>query len=194
MHVYHREYFLGLDLGQRHDPSALAILESERIAFPQRDPVTAKPIERHRRVLRRLEKVPLHTPYPDVVARIKSVVDRLQPLSNRITVVVDATGVGAPVLDLLKTARLQAHLIPVTLTGAEWGRYGDHGYSVPRRDLLRCLHLALESGSVQICEGIPNRRDITRELREVDWRKSDTPDDLVIAAALATWRSTNPRW
>ena len=62
-----------------------------------------------------LERVELGTPYPDVVEHVSGLVadDRLAGC----TLVVDATGVGAPVVDLLKKAKLPCRLMPVMITG-----------------------------------------------------------------------------
>ena len=67
-----RQYFIGLDLGQSQDFTALAILERavmtgewDAAAFAYR-----KMAAFH---LRYLERIPLGTPYPDVVARVGQV-------------------------------------------------------------------------------------------------------------------------
>ena len=52
-------------------------------------------------------------------------------LAGRCTLVMDATGVGAAVLDLLRGADLGCGIEPVILTG---GRAG----ALPRRDVGRC--------------------------------------------------------
>ena len=54
--------------------------------------------------LRFLERLPLGTPYPDVVERVVKVT-RAPELRDRCRVAVDGTGVGRPVLDLLRRAR-----------------------------------------------------------------------------------------
>jgi hypothetical protein len=54
--------------------------------------------------------------------------------------------------------------------------------------------MALQSGDVLLAHNMPGRVALRKELDGVAWRKSDHPDDLVIAASLAVWRATNPRW
>src|SRR6266568_1728715 len=94
-------YFVGLDLGQRRDPSALAVVERAEVFLNEIDHVTYE----RRRVLRFrvrfLERVRLGTPYPDVVHRVREVVGR-PSLAGRCALTVDATGVGAPVVDMLR--------------------------------------------------------------------------------------------
>jgi hypothetical protein len=49
-------FYLGLDLGQRHDPTAIALVERVDLTSVR---------------VRHLERVPLGTPYPGVVARVQ---------------------------------------------------------------------------------------------------------------------------
>ena len=110
-------YFVGLDLGQRRDYSALAVVERTELILDL-DYVT---YERRREMRYRVpfvERVRLGTPYPDVVQRVREVLRRPH-LAGRCTLTMDATGVGAPVLDLLRAADLGCAIAPVILTGGE---------------------------------------------------------------------------
>ena len=78
-------FYVGLDLGQRHDPTAIAVMEKTTS---------------HMRV-RHLERVPLGTPYPGVVERVREIVWNGQLVRN-CALAVDGTGVGAPVVDMLR--------------------------------------------------------------------------------------------
>ena len=72
-------YFLGLDLGQRRDPAALALVERAEVLL-ELDRVT---YERRRALRFRvsfLERVRLGTPYPNVVDRAPEVADAGGPL------------------------------------------------------------------------------------------------------------------
>src|SRR5260221_11944849 len=65
-------YFVGLDLGQRRDPSALAVVERAEILLDM-DYVTYERRRSMRYRVRFLERVRLGTPYPDVVGRVRGV-------------------------------------------------------------------------------------------------------------------------
>src|ERR1035438_2704427 len=88
--------FLGLDLGKRHDYSAIAVVERLE---PMRGYGRAR--DGHM-VVRYLERVPLGTGYPAVVEQVRTLVstDRMR---GRCNVVVDSTGVGEPVVDMLRS-------------------------------------------------------------------------------------------
>jgi hypothetical protein len=128
---------LGLDLGQKSDPSAIAVVQAERRTpglveaqpRPQRigliDPSLWTELSGgagHRmsewhHVCRHVSRWKLDTPYPLVVKRVceiaLAVFDRT---GEEATLYVDATGVGTPVVDALRDANVKAHLIPVYFT------------------------------------------------------------------------------
>src|SRR5262249_38820936 len=87
-------HFVGLDLGQPHEFTALAVLE--------RPLVSAEDVLARRRpayALRHLQRFPLGTPYPAVV---RSVVALLRtPALSGATLAVDQTGVGRAVVEML---------------------------------------------------------------------------------------------
>lgn len=105
--------FFGLDLGRRQDPSALAILERRHDYTGRRDPVTYELELKLRFVLRHVETFPLGMHYFEIVRRIRKLIQIADPLK---TLVVDASGVGAPIVEAFRAARLEATLIPITIT------------------------------------------------------------------------------
>src|SRR3954454_5897766 len=101
-----REFHIGADLGQKHDFTAICVVERAEVTFDWRNPVTCEYRRETQFAVRHLERVKLRTSYPDVVERIREVV--MDPaLEGRRSLVVDATGVGAPVVDLLRASALE---------------------------------------------------------------------------------------
>ena len=88
-------YFVGLDLGQSRNHSALAVVERAELLLDDMDWVTYERRRECRYRMRFLERVPLGTPYPDVATRVREVV-RNGAVAGRCTLAIDATGVGAP--------------------------------------------------------------------------------------------------
>jgi hypothetical protein len=140
-------YYVGLDLGQRHDPTAIAVVE--RIEMAQAWQAT----EFHSPRVRHLERAPLGTPYPGVVARVREIVQKLQKL-GACALAVDGTGVGAPVVDMLRAARIGCHIAAVTITGGEKQRNNGAGWSVPKRDLLSLVQVLLERNDLRLAKGL----------------------------------------
>jgi hypothetical protein len=118
--------------------------------------------------------------------------------------VVDATGVGRAVTDLLKERGLWFK--SVTITGGDAVKYKGRGASVPKRDLVAALEVPFHSGTLKVAEGLELWPALKKELlnfrRKINlktahdayehWRESDH-DDLVLAAALACWWARRQR-
>jgi len=191
--------FIGLDLGQVHDPTAIAILERTEMAW-DRNRVTYNWNTSTRYAFRYLERLPLGTPYPDVVEHVRDLVRR--PELQGATLIVDATGVGKPVLDMFKRAKLPCRIVPVTITGGDrQSPEGEH-WRVPKRDLITGLMVLFQAEAIDICGQLRDADALVRELGGMRvkitldgndkygaWREGEH-DDLVLAAALACWRAT----
>jgi hypothetical protein len=170
----------GLDLGQAADYSALAIMEE-----------TADHLD-----LRHLERWPLRTPYPRIAADVRELLTRPQ-LRGHTDLIVDGTGVGRPVVDLLNAAGLSP--IPVSITGGDNVSHEGGWWSVPKRDLVSSVAVGLETGRLRIAAGLAYGPVLKQELETFRakislgghdsyeaWREQDH-DDLVLAVALAAW-------
>lgn len=192
-------FTIGLDLGQRHDFSAIAVVQRREQRRAYQAPVF------HSVALRLIERVPLGTPYPAVVERVRRLAQH-PALVGQCRVVMDATGVGAPVVDLLRSAGLGCELCAVTITGGE--REAPHGsargvarWSVPKRDLIAGVETLLEKRALRIAKNMKDAGALVRELTDMRAvRKSrgrvrlgadgcGQHDDLVIALALACWKA-----
>jgi hypothetical protein len=179
-------FFLGLDLGQAQDPTALVAVE--RI-----ETLSGTNARYH---VRHLERAPLGMPYTGIVSRISVLLGR-DPLCGRTRLVVDATGVGAPVVDLLVQARMSP--VAVTITAGETVSRDGAAYRVPKRDLVGTMQVLLQSGRLKIADAIPEARLLVKEMLAFRvkittsahdtygaWREG-AHDDLVLAVALACW-------
>jgi hypothetical protein len=176
-------FYLGLDLGQRRDPSAIAVVEKTRVMR-----------------VRHLERFRLGTLYPSVVERVREVVQH-RDLAGNCALAVDGTGVGAPVVDMLRAARLGCDIAAVTITGGDRQRQIGSVWSVPKRDLIAVVQVLLERDELKLARGLRELGALMRELMDV--RSSagiggrvrlgadgcGEHDDLVIALALACWRA-----
>jgi hypothetical protein len=194
-------FYVGLDLGQSNDYTALAVIEKVARGRSEADP------DLH---LRHLERYELRTPYPEMVARVAKLVGDPQLRSTHVDgllgrrvleepeLLVDATGVGRPVVDLLKERGLSYKAI--TITGGNSVTRAGGGYGVPKRDLIGALEVPFHSGRLKVAGGLRLWETLRSELqtfrRKVSlttgmdtyehWREGDH-DDLVLAAALACW-------
>jgi hypothetical protein len=181
-------FIVGLDLGQAHDYTALAVL-GEQPTLAGRSTYTCPHLERFK----------LDTPYPAIVDAVMNLLSRPE-IGGDWLLVADATGVGRPVIDLFKDALgvSRGRLKPVTITGGGNATTGAFGYRAPKRDIVVALRVLLEGGRQRFADG-PEVPQLVNEVlnfkvRITDagndtygaWR-SGTHDDLVLAVALAAW-------
>ena len=188
-------WFLGLDLAQRQDYTALATLKLEwRVV--DRCKVYYNWIRKPELwlcTLDRYEQGASYLAYCNMVERRIDQIRAKEPKS-KIHLVIDASGPGAPIVDEFKAIGLEIDINPVTMTaGLEASANKHGGESVPRRSLITNLILLLEHGRVKAANGIPLLGEFQNEmlgLRANDTAASAT-DDLVVATALAAWHATN---
>ena len=184
-------YYIGLDLGQSQDYTALAIVEepvwvgpaSERYIGNKEggwlspsllDPYVYRQIledvERYGRppnpplYVRHLERLPLGTRYPAVIEHVLRI-GRSRPLADKpACLVVDRTGVGVPVVDSF----VYAGLTPVTVTihgGSEVGEDPySYDYRVPKRDLVSVIQVLLQNGRLRVAEALHEAPTLKHEL------------------------------
>jgi hypothetical protein len=193
------KFFVGVDFGQSRDYTAVAVVERaetrgewDPIVYAWRKVVSLQ--------LRHLERVPLGTPYPEVVERVVKVTQWPES-AGRCRLAVDGTGVGRPVVDLLRRARPGCAVLAVNITsGLKQTEEGGY-YGVPKRDLILGLQVLLQRKALRIAAGMEFGRDLVREMAAMQvkittsgneqygaWREG-THDDLVFAVALACWNA-----
>jgi hypothetical protein len=184
---FHR-FVVGLDLGQVQDYTAVAVAQRSI----DREGVVQVP---------HLERFPLGTTYPAIVGHMAQLM-ATPPLRDEASLIVDRTGVGAAVIDLLGQANLSP--ISATITGGDKvHREGRNRYNIPKRELVGCLQVLLQTGRLKIARALPEAELLSKELLAFQvkitshahdtygaWREG-THDDLVLALALATWYGEN---
>lgn len=180
------DFYVGLDLGLKRDPTAMVVLERLVRNTGVRDPVDLSMVMEKVTMIRRVERVPLETPYAEVPALVGRVLRGL-PSGATKTLLVDATGVGAPVIEMLKAAGLPGRLTPVVITGGQNVGLMQGAETVPRRALLENLRSMLETGVLRAAEGLAGWADLRRELLAMGRQGGSEHDDLVFALALGAW-------
>jgi hypothetical protein len=191
------QFFIGVDLGQMRDPSTIAVVERAELRGAWDGAYFA-----YRKVaelrLRGLERIPLGTPYPEVVDRVVEVA-AMRELGGRAHLIVDGTGVGTAVVDFLKKKRPPGRMKRVWVTSGDRQSYSDEYYNVPKRDLIVGLQVLFQNRDLRIAKNLPLGNTLVEELANVEvkvtpsgreqmaaWRHG-LHDDLVFAVALACW-------
>jgi hypothetical protein len=172
--------YVGVDLGKKQDHSTIAIVETYDGQM----------------LVRSVERIPLGTPYTRVVEIVRGVV-RSPLLAGRCAVVVDGSGVGEPVVEMLRRAELGCGLTAAVITGGSGARRSGGYAHVAKFDLMTGLQLALETGRLKISRKMKEAGALVKELIDVRVNENGgmgaegagQHDDLVMAVALACWRA-----
>jgi hypothetical protein len=208
-------YFVGLDLGQAHDHTALSVvrrledrelwtaynLESADVAIGGTRAFRAGEIKS--RVTRFdivvLERLRIGTAYPLVVQHTRTALSRIRSIAGWAAhLVVDYTGVGRPVVDMLKAEKLEP--IPLLITGGDKTTLEGGSWRVPKRDLVGSMQVLLQTRRLKIAPALVHASTLVDELLsfrvKIDpltahdsygaWREGEH-DDLVLATACACW-------
>lgn len=181
------KFYLGLDLGQASDYTALCILEIQ----PGRS-----------YAVRRLERIRGES-YPNIVQKVEALM-RSPALKGNASLVVDQTGVGVPVVDLLRKAGLGP--VAISIHGGDKASNEGDTWRVPKRDLVGVLQVLLQSGRLKVSSQLKLGPVLQAEMLnfkvKIDpvtahdsysaWRESDH-DDLILSVALAAWYAETQR-
>ncbi len=178
------DFFIGLDLGQKRDFSTLAVVE--RLSGPL-------PCYH----LRHLKRLNLNSSYTAVAEHARDLV-AMAARHGTAKLVMDMTGVGAPVRDLLHAHGVRPATITITAGHSISGI--DEHLCVPKRVLIGTLVALIETGRLKIAPRIPNTEELIEELlnfqvkihhrtRQESYgaKGRHQHDDLVLSLALAVF-------
>lgn len=206
-------YVLGLDLGQARDHTAISVIEQKTFLTTQRDRLDFAHLAFSRLRLRHIEKIALRTSYTEIVDRIVEMVSVFNQLNLRsederygspATIVVDAGGCGAPILDMLRRElhlnRLRhPRLVGVNITAGAKPSYSAGKHNIPKRDLVTTFQIAIENQDFDIAANLPEQRELIRELARFERRftahgsqvfeAAKGHDDLVMSLLLSVYWS-----
>ncbi len=190
---------IGVDIGQKVDPTAIAVVEAKRRGSPGS--------EEWAFLTRHLERLELGTPYRDVASRTSEVVSGVRGRMidegafargrlerGGIALYVDATGVGVPIVEMLKERidRRACAIRAVYFTHGDKLTRREDGLSLGKAYLVSRMQAPMQSGRIEL----PRTRQ-AEELLDYEIRidedgndkygafKVGTHDDLVTALGLA---------
>ncbi len=179
---------IGCDIGQKHDPTAIVVVELCR--RPTGRTFTILGADRIRRVVpateaasevRHMERLILGTGYPAVAERVAAVVAGVNaryPTGHvQTTLIVDATGVGQPVVDILRQALRGARvrLSAATFTHGDRldGKPGDAEIRVGKAFLVSRLQALMQTDRIALPAQHPEAAAMARELADYEIKVDD---------------------
>jgi hypothetical protein len=204
-----QKIYLGCDLGQANDFTALVLMEHVRFvdvpdtvwsadqAPPNLDmreanEVSAAHDEYHVRYIERMRGIS----YEDVKGRIRDLINHVRTQTGRAPILIlDASGVGRPIVDSLR----DLSPVAVTVHGGANTNHEQGSWRVPKRDLVGAAKVVLGKGQLKIAK-VRYADTLANELQNFRvkvnintghdsfeaWREGDH-DDLVFALSLCCW-------
>lgn len=206
---------IGIDVGQSRDATAILGLytyivnpEDHPDRFAELAGATTQSDLRRGRLAYKCEheicairRVPLGTPYPKAVDEIRDVADELSPYGT-VTLVLDGTGVGRALLDMIDIAIPNRSLRAITVTSGHTVTHPDSKLTgVPKVDLVDSLLVVGEQDRLRAVPGLALAPDLAREMADFSRKRNwDTGyesmeasagrhDDLLFALLLAVWHA-----
>jgi hypothetical protein len=192
------DYFVGLDLGQLQDYTAVAVVRRDRILDADGNPVRSDSrYEPYNFICNHLERFPLGTSYPAIVKNVKALLERPELGSNP-TLVIDATGVGRPVVDMFEDARLPGSIEAISITSGKAVTSVPGGWNVAKIEVIGAAQAVLSSGRLKIAKGLAHGETLKKELldyrvkvtaaaHEVFEARTGAHDDILLACSMCLW-------
>lgn len=181
---------IGLDIGTNRAPSGLAVVELEwRIEGETRDT--------HFHV-RFLETLPAGVRYPDLAERLVEIHEKIRQRDHKVwSLFVNATGIGDPVLELIRKALPRIELIPVYFNHGDRRTETEGVVKLGKAWLVSRLKTLLQAHRLHLPESA-EARTLATELSEFEVKvhpkandhygafQVGQRDELVTALGLAT--------
>ena len=200
IHEKETMWIISADLGQANDYTAISILEriitgNGVLGIDRRGERTIN--------LRHIERM-RGVEYPAIVDRMKQLYLSPALIDQTKAVVIDYTGLGRPVYDMMKQAGFYWSLNAISITGGNDTTAGDRSYNVPKRELVSSLQIELQCNRLKIAKGIKEADALIEELSNFQTAISanghDTyngangvHDDLVMSVAMGVWLACKSR-
>lgn len=177
---------IGMDVGKERDPAALAVLINQGLREGS-----------HRPCWHALEvgNIELGTPYQALADLVVGVARDFTAEGFPVVVTIDATGIGAAVVELARTAAPELHIIALTIgSGRTRKLVGPDTYIVGKHLLTETLQVALEQRGLTVADSAGAEelhRQLTRFIAKTTatgYQKHEAStghDDLVLGLELA---------
>lgn len=194
------KYVIGIALGQSNERTALAVVGTEQTGQSS-DPVCS---------VRHLKRYDMLTSFPDIIEDTKGTAEEIIKQSKQPpSLILEATGVGAPVVDLFNKQRaalavstLEAVMITAGDMEAREYQNGVAYNRLPKRNMASVVQVLLQTKRLKIAPSLAEAQTLVRELSNFKvkintaannetfdpWREG-AEDDLVFSVAVACWHA-----
>ena len=209
----HAGWWIAVDLGQAQDFTAFVagerltrqVVSQQRTRFgPGWQDVSRRPLNLYH--VRQVLRPPIGTSYPAIAEQARIWLAEMP----RADLIIDQTGVGRPVGDMMR--RMGLRPIGVTITGgADANHVSAYDIRVPKRELATTLQALAQESRLKIAAELPLKAVLETELAAFGTKQSanghvsfegreGAHDDIVLATCIGIWVGENrrrpqpPRW
>ena len=191
-------FFISADLGQMNDYTAISV--TERITTGVSNGKFVNTFH-----LRHIERPPRGTEYPAIIDRLIEIYHSPQLAEEWKATVIDLTGLGRPVFDMMRRAGFYQSLYGISITGGNDVIQDGRTFNVPKRDLITNLQILFQNGTLQIAKGLKEADALVEELLNFQVKISDSGmdtyggrsgvhDDIVLSVAMGAWLAAQDVW
>jgi hypothetical protein len=190
-------FISGFCIGQPHEPSAFAVLERSG---------SGNDAVYH---LKDLKRFKAGEPYPDMFDKLEAWYQRAE--LHGTTLVVDKTGIGKGIVDLLQRRQIGAYLQTIQIIHGHHAAETGEGYAVPKKDAAAALQSVLSTNRIAIPSSLfsSTLRSLRTELASfrmknitlggdpMEPHRDSDQADLIYAVCLPIWysdRHWGPSW
>lgn len=202
-HSPYEKYLLGVDPGFTVDPTGIAVVHHQRIPIPDDFLPNYVARKTEQRVQERydvvhLERMPLGVEYVEQVQHIVDLMERAPLCHVDLDLVVDKTGIGVTVAQLLERAGKYPIKVSITGSTTEQVRVAHRDWHVGKALLIASLNSALHTSELKFAPALLEASAMREELTDFNrlvgaagratyQARTGAHDDLVLACALCTW-------
>jgi len=201
IHIQDRTFIISADLGQANDYTAISVIERILNGVGVLGYMGRGEKQLH---LRHIERPSRGTEYPAIVDRLIELYKSPQLKDAPKAVVIDLTGLGRPVYDMMRQAGFNRSLSAINITGGMDSTFTEGHYNVPKRELITGLQIHLQNGTLKIAKGIKEGAALVEELANFQTKISDSGrdtyggrsgvhDDIVLSVAMGVWLADRKR-
>jgi hypothetical protein len=195
-------WIVGADLGKSIDSTAISVLHHTITASENwRSDAAARTWQQEsvqRFDLVHLQRLPLGMNYVTQARAIGEILQREPLKSANADLVVDQSGVGAGVVDLMESNGLRPIRIQITAGTEVSRREGGNGWNVAKSALISTLEAAMHSGELHVAGSLTEAETLREELRDFQrhvtasgantWSaRAGAHDDIVLATSYTVW-------
>lgn len=181
------ESIIGLDLGQKNDYTVLSLVNLVHNTSNKHDMLYE---------LIFLKRFRLQTPYPKIVEWITIFINK-NFIDTSYIMIVDYTGVGRPVVDLLREAHLNIIALNITSGNICSWKAGKE-VNVPKKELISSMQVVLQNSRIKIAADLKDLELLKKEFLNFKVKISKSADakfnassgyhdDIVMSICLAIW-------